>query len=320
MHHPLAALAAVVLLSSCPDAFAVGVQRTFVSTSGNDANAAVNCSLSSPCRSFGGALNVTASSGEIIVLGSGGYGRVTIDRSVSIIAAPGVYAGISVFAGTNGIDINTPGVNVVLRGLTINGQGGDNGIDFVQGAELTVENCVFENSGGGAGSAILAHAPGGKISIIDSLVRDTPYIAIWIRQEAAGQMTSATITNTVILNTAGWSLYVGGSLHAGTAVVYASRLTVTGAGSTAVVSDVPLAGATTLVSLADSTISGNGWGLVTTGAGAKFVASDNRIVRNLHEGVINSGGVFLSRGDNIVHDNNGGGAQTTGAIGSLTPL
>jgi hypothetical protein len=65
----IAALAAAVLLP-CGNACAVA-QRTFVSTSGNDANTAANCSLASPCRSFGSALSVTVADGEIVVLDSG---------------------------------------------------------------------------------------------------------------------------------------------------------------------------------------------------------------------------------------------------------
>jgi hypothetical protein len=53
---------------------------------------------------------------------SGGYGAVTIGKTVSIISPPGIYAGISVFSGA-GVAINAPGATVVLRGLSINCQG-----------------------------------------------------------------------------------------------------------------------------------------------------------------------------------------------------
>jgi hypothetical protein len=106
------------------------------------------CPLNAPCRSFGTALTHTDPDGEIIVLDSAGYGRVTVDRSVSITAPPGVYAGISVFAGTNGIDVAGAGIVVVLRSLTINGQGGDHSIVFTQGSRLYIEQCVISNMGG----------------------------------------------------------------------------------------------------------------------------------------------------------------------------
>ena len=135
--HFFAALVGV-LLSGIVDA----AQRTFVASYGSDSNA---CVLTAPCRSFAAAITHTDTDGEIIVVDSGGYGRVTIDRSVSITAPPGIYAGISVFSGANGIDIATPGIVVALRGLTINGQGGDIGIAFTHGASLHVDRCVIAN-------------------------------------------------------------------------------------------------------------------------------------------------------------------------------
>jgi hypothetical protein len=77
------------------------------------------------------------------VLDSGGFGPVTITRAVSITAPAGVYAGITVFSG-DGIDITAGHLDtVVLRGLTINNQGGTgNGIVFTSGARLQVEGCV----------------------------------------------------------------------------------------------------------------------------------------------------------------------------------
>src|SRR5438876_3712916 len=80
---------------------ALAVPRVFVSGLGNDANPG---SLTSPKRSFGSALTVTDAGGEIIVLDSAGYGPVTINKSVSIIAPPGVYAGVTVTSG-NGITV-----------------------------------------------------------------------------------------------------------------------------------------------------------------------------------------------------------------------
>jgi hypothetical protein len=61
-------------------------QRTFVSAgNGSDANA---CTRQAPCRNFGTAMAQTDSGGEVIVLDSGGYGVVTINQSVSIVAPP----------------------------------------------------------------------------------------------------------------------------------------------------------------------------------------------------------------------------------------
>jgi hypothetical protein len=61
-------------------------------------------------------LTQTLPGGEIIMLDSAGYGIVSIAQDVSIIAPPGIYAGISVFAGTVGVAIHYGATNVKLRG------------------------------------------------------------------------------------------------------------------------------------------------------------------------------------------------------------
>src|SRR5437870_4801509 len=118
-------------------------QRTFVSAAtGNDANP---CTRTAPCRNFAAAIAQTASGGEVVVLDSGGYGTVTINQAVSLVAPPGVYAGISVFSGTGIAVAAGAGDVVTLRGLTLNGLGGSDGIDFSSGAELYVQDCVFKS-------------------------------------------------------------------------------------------------------------------------------------------------------------------------------
>ena len=108
------ALAMLIIATSID--VSVAAQRTFVSTNGDDAAA---CSVSAPCRSFGAALTQTDSGGEIIVVDSGGYGPVTVDKSVAIRAPAGVYAGISVFSPPDtGVTVDIPGGRVTLEGLT----------------------------------------------------------------------------------------------------------------------------------------------------------------------------------------------------------
>src|ERR1700745_3965303 len=76
--------------------------RTWVSGVGDDANP---CSRTAPCKTFAGAISKTANGGEIDVLDPGGFGALTITKSITINAT-GVTAGVLV-AGTNGITINT---------------------------------------------------------------------------------------------------------------------------------------------------------------------------------------------------------------------
>lgn len=116
--------------------------RTWVSGVGDDANP---CSRTAPCKTFAGAISKTAAGGEISVLDPGGFGGVTITKSMTI-DGQGVVASIVNAGGVNGIVINT-GLNdkVVIRNITINGIGsGLNGIRFLAGASLLVDNVTIQ--------------------------------------------------------------------------------------------------------------------------------------------------------------------------------
>jgi len=122
-------------------------QRSFVSASGNDANA---CTLTAPCRSFAAAIAQTLAAGEVIVLDSAGYGSVTISSSITITAPPGIYAGVSVLSG-EGISITGPifdPIAVRLTGLTIVGLGGANGIIIIGNAAVDIERCRVSGMNG----------------------------------------------------------------------------------------------------------------------------------------------------------------------------
>ncbi len=123
----LGTLALLVVALALPASAAAQATRTWVSGVGDDANP---CSRTAPCKTFAGAISKTAQGGEINVLDSGGFGAVTITKSITI-SAVGVTAGVLV-AGTNGITINTssdvapgdPDRDVVtLKGLDIDGLG-----------------------------------------------------------------------------------------------------------------------------------------------------------------------------------------------------
>src|SRR5215831_17573081 len=87
--------------------------RTWVSGVGDDANP---CSRTAPCKTFAGAISKTAPNGEIDVLDPGGFGALTITKSI-IIDGGGNLAGVLV-SGTNGIVVSAGATDrVVLRNL-----------------------------------------------------------------------------------------------------------------------------------------------------------------------------------------------------------
>jgi hypothetical protein len=82
--------------------------RTWVSGVGDDANP---CSRTAPCKTFAGAISKTAFGGEINVLDPGGFGAVTITKSISILSQ--FEAGVLV-SGTNGIVVSVAASDKVL--------------------------------------------------------------------------------------------------------------------------------------------------------------------------------------------------------------
>ena len=119
--------------------------RTWVSGVGDDVNP---CSRTAPCKTFAGAISKTADGGEINCIDSGGFGAVTITKSITIDGA-GVLAGI-LAAGTNGVNVNDSGSGapqtkiVRLRNLSINGAGtGVNGVNITSARTVYIENCVI---------------------------------------------------------------------------------------------------------------------------------------------------------------------------------
>src|SRR5437588_2098084 len=115
--------------------------RTWVSGVGDDFNP---CSRTAPCKTFAGAISKTAAGGEIDALDPGGFGALTITKSITIDGGGGQVASVLV-SGTNGIVIQAGSADhVILRNLRINGIGsGINGVRFLAGSRLRLENDVI---------------------------------------------------------------------------------------------------------------------------------------------------------------------------------
>lgn len=113
--------------------------RTWVSGVGDDANP---CSRTAPGKTFAGAISKTAAHGEIDVLDPGGFGSVTITKSITIDGG-GNLAGI-LSSGVNGIVVNAGASDVVtIRNLSINCVGsGLNGVRVIAAGVVRLENCV----------------------------------------------------------------------------------------------------------------------------------------------------------------------------------
>jgi hypothetical protein len=75
-------LCGLILTASLPLASAhAQATRTWISGVGDDANP---CDRTAPCKTFAGTISKTAPAGEINVLDPGGFGALTITKSISI--------------------------------------------------------------------------------------------------------------------------------------------------------------------------------------------------------------------------------------------
>src|ERR1700730_3693620 len=154
-----------LLLVIClwPSAAQAQAPRTWVSGVGDDANP---CSRTAPCKTFAGAISKTAAGGEIDALDPAGYGAVTIAKAVTIDGGGGQVASILASGGINGVNVQAGASDVVtLRNLRINGLegtpsgGGLNGIRYLSGAALHVEDCyIFGFTGDGINVATSTNA------------------------------------------------------------------------------------------------------------------------------------------------------------------
>jgi hypothetical protein len=185
----------IFLLAICSLAQAQA-SRTWVSGVGDDANP---CSRTAPCKTFAGAISKTANFGEIDCIDPGGFGAVTITKSITI-DGNGTFASI-LAAGTSGVIINGAGANVSLRNLSINGVRGSvspglTGIRFQQGSVLNVENCVIQNFNNfGIEYSTAANS---FLLVKDTIIRNT--FAGGINIAPTGGIARVTIDNTRVEN------------------------------------------------------------------------------------------------------------------------
>src|SRR5262245_26993218 len=166
MKHSLLSILAISLFAlSHIDPAAAQASRTWVSAVGDDFNP---CSRTAPCKTFAGAFSHTADGGEINCLDPGGFGAVTITKSVTINCPSTGTAGVLATGGLNGITINTAANSeVLLQGLDIDGQGsGTNGVHILSAAKVTIQSCSIRNFT--ANGANLAGPARARVVIMDS--------------------------------------------------------------------------------------------------------------------------------------------------------
>ncbi|MEP7010542.1 MAG: right-handed parallel beta-helix repeat-containing protein [Acidobacteriota bacterium] len=290
---PLLALAAFLLVPSL--AFGQAT-RTWVSGVGDDANP---CSRTAPCKTFAGAISKTAAKGEINVLDPGGFGGVTITKSISIVSDH-IEAGVLV-SGTNAIIVNAGATDtVVLRGLDIEGLGtGLNGVRFIAGGALHVERCSVK---GFTQRGIDFEPPAaGQLYVLDSVFIENAAGAIFVKPSGTGSA-NGTIDH-VQMERNLFGLHVEGLVNMSISNSYAAANSTQGfealntggsaglmvSGSSSVsngMGGVRADGLNTVLRVTDSTLFANGTaGMVTANSGQIISSGD---VRNVGNGALSS--------------------------------
>lgn len=271
--------------------------RTFVSPTGNDG---ANCSLATPCRTFAAAYALTNAGGEIGVLGTAGYGTLTISKPISIVNGGGFEAGIAVPLNGTGITINA-GTNdaVSLRGLSIEGGGvGLNGIQFNTGASLTVENCVIRHLQ--KDGIFFTPNATSSLTVSNSLMADNINDGIEVLPSGSG--TVKAVFNHVQATNNFNGILVNGANSTGTvnSAVYDS--VASGGNSFGFAAFSSAGHAPTTLMLFHSVAANNTVGIELQGSGATLRLAHSMVTGNTFGWNI-TGGVLLSDGDNTIEGN-----------------
>jgi len=302
----LTVLAGVLGLAAVPAQ--AQIARTFVSSFGNDAN---NCDRPTPCRTFQHAHDQTLANGEITVLDPGGYGAVVINKTISIINDGVGEAGMLISGGVTGVTfVGAAGDTVSLRGLTIKGIGfgSGNGINFISGKFMSIENCAIRNLPTGNSNTGIAiwFNPGGQsvsnqLAISNTLIADST-IGIDVGPTGTGVVKVSLFHVELYDNLLGLNVAPGSTTVS--ARVSALSSAVDGNAAGVEVSTLAGSSALTSVTFALSLLTNNDTALVSTGSGA----SQLRIGQSLLAGngtawTVSTGGVFQSFGDNYIVGN-----------------
>jgi hypothetical protein len=247
--------------------------RTWVSGVGDDANP---CSRTAPCKTFAGAISKTAVGGEINCIDPGGFGAVTITKSLTIDCHE-VYASILV-SGTNAINIPFDSFTdafktVRLRNINFNGLGGVagsglsgisiTGASNTAGSRVVIEDCMIDGFTGSPGRGINdTRVNGGKLEINNTTIRDVAGSGVVILPASGSVRIDASLFNVRIYNAS----------NGGLAVNSGAKATIT-----------------------NSVVSGNGTGLDSEGAGSEIHVNEVQVSSN-------GTGIFTGTGG-VVHLN-----------------
>ena len=303
---PIKVLALAIFMFATVSIASAQASRTWVSGVGDDVNP---CSRTAPCKTWAGAISKTAACGEIDALDPGGFGAVTITKSITL---DGTGTMASILASlTTGITINAASTDVItIRGISINGFcNGLRGINILQAKTVNVEDCViFRFAGNGIQST---DANGLALNVRNTVIRDNTGDGINAVAAAAG-------VSRVHLDNVRLSGNVNG-MHARSGVTVSAMNSVFSNNSSAgVFADNTVAASFAVARIQRSQVTSNGTG-VQAGSAAGVPSSVIEISQNIIS--FNTGnGALVSTGGTIeTFSNNDIQGNGTNGCPSCTP-
>ena len=226
-------LAVLVAFGATASSASAQATRTWVSGAGDDANP---CSFAAPCKTFAGAISKTAVDGIIDAQTDGGFGALTITKSITLDGA-GHMAGLLASGGINALNISlTADANdsrrrVVLRDLDLEGNGttlGLNGLNIfgdssgkVAPKSVTLDNVDildFSRAAVTLGSNFTAATP--LDLTIDNVFAENNGDGVSLKPGSPSSQVNALIRNTRIMSshtngppTLGTGVFADGGAH-----------------------------------------------------------------------------------------------------------
>lgn len=163
--------------------------RTWISGVGDDVNP---CSRTAPCKTFAGAISKTATNGEINCLDPGGFGAVTITKSITLDCKDTQGGVLASF--TTGIIINITNAAdtrkaVNIRGLNIDGvSNGLNGIRIIEANKVVVEDTIIDGFTQNGVSIENSVNPGTQVVVSRTSIRNVVGTAISATSSGTSQV------------------------------------------------------------------------------------------------------------------------------------
>jgi hypothetical protein len=280
--------------------------RTWVSGAGDDVNP---CSRTAPCKTFAGAISKTAAGGEISALDPGGYGAVTITKSITI-NGQGTLASI-LGATTNGVVVNVAATDkVVLRSISIEGAGtGFNGVRMINAGTLQIEDSAIN---GFTENGIDVESTGvAQVFIKNTVIRNNSGNGIFIQSATSASPVKVTIDKSHLVNNA------VGLLAASSSRVTIHDSVITQNSSVGILAQASAGAGSATVSIESSFITNNEVGIRSSGAGPANTAviriSEVMITDNTNGLIAETGGNIVSFGNNRIAGNTSDGSPTSRA-------